>query len=74
MWTTSWKRLLGMALAIPALVFMFILPFADGCQHRRKGFKAPLIDVDRLPLAAVCGAVVLLGVSLFLWGRKRPTK
>jgi hypothetical protein len=71
---TNWRRLLGIALTIPALFFLFIFLFFNGIVVRGKGFPAPLIDEYQLCEAAKCVPFVVLGVCLFLWGRKKAKR
>ena len=71
MQNTNWKRLLGIALAVPALFFLYEFLFSNGIVVRAKGFECPLIDPYQLREAAMCVPFVVLGVGLFLWGRKK---
>jgi len=64
MWRTSRKRLLGIALATPALFFLFVLLFFNGIVVRGKGFPAPLIDTEHLGAVAACALVALFGAWL----------
>ena len=61
-------------MATPALYFLFIFLFYNGIVVRGKGFPSPLIDVYQLRESAVCGAVAVLGVCLFLWGGKNAKR
>ena len=69
---TTWKRLLGLVLAIPAGCFVPVFLFARGAVERRKGFPAPLIDSLYVPAAFACGAVCVVGVFLFLCDSRDP--
>jgi hypothetical protein len=68
---TNWKRLLGIVIITPASFFLFCFLFFNGIVVRGKGFAAPLIDEYHLNEAAVCIPFVVLGLCLFLWGRKK---
>ena len=67
----NWKRLLGIALAVPALFFLYEFLFSNGIGVRGKGFEYPLIDPYQLREAAMCVPFVVLGIGLFLWGSKK---
>ena len=64
-------RLLGIVVTTPALFFLFIFLFFNGIVVRGKGVSCPLIDPYHLREAAICVPFVVLGIGLFLWGRKK---
>jgi hypothetical protein len=69
--STNWKRLLGIALAVPAFFFLYVFLFFNGFVVRGKGFEYPLIDPRGLREATMCVPFAVLGILLFFWGRKK---
>ena len=58
---TNWTRLLGIALTLRGLAFLYDYLFANGIVVRGKGFPYPIIDPRHLGESAVSGAVTALG-------------
>ena len=67
---TSLKRLLGIAIVVPSIFFIYVM-YEDNAIVRGKGFKAPLFDWEDVPALSLCVVLAAIGVWLFVTGRNR---